>query len=72
MTFHGTLRPNTKFLNRINLILPVQTASEKYSASLLTQIISSSRRPVSHEGRWPSSRTLGRDAVDAAASGGQV
>jgi hypothetical protein len=23
--------------------------------------------PVPHEGRWPSSRTLGRDAVDAAA-----
>jgi hypothetical protein len=27
------------------------------------------RRPVPEEGRWPSSRTLGRDAVDAAASG---
>ena len=25
--------------------------------------------PVPREGRWPSSRTLGRDAVDAAASG---
>jgi hypothetical protein len=28
-----------------------------------------SRYPVPHEGRWPSSRTLGWDAVDAAASG---
>jgi hypothetical protein len=28
-----------------------------------------SRHPVPVEGRWPSSRTLGRDAVDAAASG---
>jgi len=27
------------------------------------------RRPVPVEGRWPSSRTLGRDAVDAAVSG---
>ena len=27
------------------------------------------RHPVPKEGRWPSSRTLGRDAVDAAASG---
>jgi len=27
------------------------------------------RYPVPSEGRWPSSRTLGRDAVDAAASG---
>ena len=26
-------------------------------------------RPVLREGRWPSSRTLGWDAVDAAASG---
>jgi hypothetical protein len=26
-------------------------------------------RPVPIEGRWPSSRTLGWDAVDAAASG---
>jgi hypothetical protein len=25
-------------------------------------------RPVPKEGRWPSSRTLGRDAVDAAMS----
>src|SRR5258705_13948003 len=29
------------------------------------------RRSVPEEGRWPSSRTLGRDAVDAAASGGR-
>jgi hypothetical protein len=28
-----------------------------------------SRHPVPVEGRWPSSRTLGRDALDAAASG---
>jgi hypothetical protein len=28
-----------------------------------------SRHPVPVEGRWPSSRTLGRDAVDAAVSG---
>jgi hypothetical protein len=28
-----------------------------------------SRHPVPQEGRWPSSRTLGRDAVDAAALG---
>src|ERR1035437_6177233 len=30
------------------------------------------RRSVPEEGRWPSSRTLGRDAVDAAASGTRV
>jgi hypothetical protein len=29
------------------------------------------RRLILHEGRWPSSRTLGWDAVDAAASGAQ-
>jgi hypothetical protein len=40
MASHGALRPNTDFLNRINLIPPVQTPSEKYSASLPTQIIS--------------------------------
>jgi hypothetical protein len=27
--------------------------------------------PVPKEGRWPSSRTLGREAVDATASGAQ-
>jgi hypothetical protein len=30
------------------------------------------RRLIPHEGRWPSSRTLGWDAVDAAASGAQA
>ncbi len=34
--------------------------------------IHNSRHPVPREGRWPSSRTLGRDAVDAAASGAQA
>ena len=37
----------------------VSTANHPYNA----------RHPVPEEGRWPSSRTLGRVAVDAAASG---
>jgi len=46
---------------------------KKYSAFAVGQIIStSSRYPVPLEGRWPSSRTLGQDAVDAAASSANV
>jgi hypothetical protein len=36
--FHGALRPITNFLNRINLFLPVQSLSEKYSPSHFPQI----------------------------------
>jgi hypothetical protein len=50
----------------------VQPPLQIYSALLVGQIISTnSRHPVPQEGRWPSSQTLGRDAVDATASGAQ-
>ena len=53
-----------------NQQIPVQPSFKKYSAMLVGQIISTSlRHPVPQEGRWPSSQTLGWDAVDAAASG---
>src|ERR1700737_4415684 len=53
-------------------IFSVQPCCEKYFAFAVGQIISRTpRHPGPQEGRWPSSRTLGRDAVDAAASGAQ-
>jgi hypothetical protein len=55
--------------HNFKLICPVQFRSQKYSASLPPQITSTNRPSRPAQGRWPSSRTLGRDAVDAAASG---
>jgi hypothetical protein len=51
------------------LICPsVESPLQKYFAFAVGQIISTdSRHPVPQEGRWPSSQTLGWDAVDAAA-----
>jgi hypothetical protein len=52
------------------VICPVQSRPQKYSASSQTQITHTTPAiPSREEGRWPSSRTLGRVAVDAAASG---
>ena len=52
------------------LICPVQPRPQKYSTSSRPQItLTTSAIPSREEGRWPSSRTLGRVAVDAAASG---
>jgi len=70
------LRITANLSSRFNVIcptgksdFPVQPFSKKFSTLLVGQIIStSSRHPVPREGRWPSSRTLGRVAVDAAAS----
>src|SRR5260370_1890932 len=64
------MRREMIFSRQINVICPVQSplakifrlrrrANQKYNL----------RRLIPHEGRWPSSRTLGWDAVDAAASG---
>src|SRR5260370_22128856 len=66
------MRREMIFSRQINVICPVQSplakifrlrrrANQKYN----------SRRLIPHEGRWPSSRTLGWDAVDAAASGAE-
>jgi hypothetical protein len=63
------LRQNVDLFSRINVICPVQSALQKYFASLVGQIKTINCAVLSREeGRWPSSRTLGRDAVDAAAS----
>ena len=63
------LQQSANLLSRINVIWVVQSPHEKYFACAVGQITSTSfSHPVSQEGRWPSSRTLGRDAVDAAAS----
>ena len=64
------LRQCAIFLCNFKLICPVQSRLQKYSASRLTQITPTTPAiPSREEGRWPSSRTLGRVAVDAAASG---
>src|SRR5215216_6283015 len=48
----------------------LQAWLQKYSVSRWTQItLTTPAIPSREEGRWPSSRTLGRVAVDAAASG---
>jgi hypothetical protein len=63
------LRQCAIFRNNFKLICPVQRPQQKYSASRETQITPTSQAiPSREEGRWPSSRTLGRVAVDAAAS----
>jgi hypothetical protein len=52
------------------VIFPVQSSLKKYTSSRATQItLTNPAIPSREEGRWPSSRTLGRVAVDAAASG---
>jgi len=62
------LRETANLLDRINLICPVQSFSKKYFASLFPQITSISPVILSHmRGVSRSSRTLVRDAVDAAA-----
>jgi hypothetical protein len=64
------LRAKSSLLSRIKLILVVQSALQKYSASQLTQITSISMHPASHRGAFRDrhGRRV-RDAVDAAASG---
>jgi|SRR6478609_7114642 hypothetical protein len=67
------VRGRAVFCNALKVICAVQSGLQKYSAFAVGQISSTSlRHPVPKEGRWPSSRTLGRDAVDAAASGALV
>jgi hypothetical protein len=64
------LREKTIFCCNFNVICPVQSPPKKYTSSRETQItLTTPAIPSRLEGRWPSSRTLGRDAVDAAASG---
>ena len=63
-------RHSANFRNDFKLICSVQSHPQKYSASRETQITPTTPAiPSREEGRWPSSRTLGRVAVDAAASG---
>ena len=63
------VRAQVNFFNRINVIWVVQTFAEKYSAFRIPQIsvITIASRPT-ERGVSRSSRTLGRDAVDAAVS----
>jgi hypothetical protein len=64
------VRVHANFPSNFKAIPHVQTGSKKYSAFHVGQINFIPRAiPSRSEGRWPSSRTLGRDAVDAAASG---
>ena len=66
----SALRDCAIFSSNFKLICPVQSRPQKYSASWQTQITPTTPAiPSREEGRWPSSRTLGRVAVDAAASG---
>jgi hypothetical protein len=54
------------FLNRIKLMLPVQSSLQKYSCSLSTQITSTSSAVlVPHKGRLEIVTNAGQDAVDA-------
>jgi hypothetical protein len=59
-------RGGDKFPFDFNLIPPVQSSSQKYFCSLLTQITSTSTAvPPSPEGRIAIVTDVGRDAVDA-------
>jgi hypothetical protein len=59
------LREKRNLVNPFKLIWAVQSCQQKYSASPLTQISGIRFPSCSEKGRWPSSRTLERDAVDA-------
>jgi hypothetical protein len=66
-------RSRVIFRNHFKPICLVQFRLQKDSAFAVGQIISTSSPILSrYKGRWPSSRTLGQDAVDAAASGANV
>jgi hypothetical protein len=73
-SFHDETHPaipraERKLLKRINVIWPVQSHLQKYSASRFTQISSLIRAVPSHsEGRLAIVMDAGRDAVDVAAS----
>jgi hypothetical protein len=63
------LRQKTNFASRFKLIWVVQSGAKKHSILLVGQIIGIIRASCSlEEGRWPSSRTLEREAVDATAA----
>jgi len=64
-----TVRLKANLLKRLNLICPVQSRFQKNPLPVLPKSNLHHSPFRSEEGRWPSSRTLGRDAVDAAASG---
>ena len=57
------------FRNNFNVICPSSLARKNILLRAPPNHPYKSRHPVPLEGRWPSSRTLGRVAVDAAASG---
>ena len=62
------VRAKTDFLNAFNVIWPVQSSRQKYSASFSSQIKSISVAIPSHsEGRFANVTDAGRDAVDATA-----
>src|SRR6476660_9139002 len=66
----GDFLERSIFASNFKVICPVQSRPQKYSASRETQITLTHPAILSRlEERWPSSRTLGRVAVDAAASG---
>jgi hypothetical protein len=66
----GDFLERSIFASNFKVICPVQSRPQKYTSSPLPQItLTHPAIPSRLEGRWPSSRTLGRVAVDAAALG---
>jgi hypothetical protein len=62
------MRDETKFLNPINVICPVQPALQKYTSSRRPQISPTTPLvPARQEGRIAIVTDVGRNAVDAAA-----
>ena len=62
-------RVKSNFSSRINVIWVVESHLKKYSGFPKSQISFITPAVLSfREGRWPSSRTLGRDAVDASSA----
>jgi hypothetical protein len=59
------LRVKSNLLNRINLICPVQSPLQKYFASPVGQIISTTPAVLSRRGALRNVINAGRDAVDA-------
>jgi hypothetical protein len=61
------VRAKVDFLRQFKLIGRVQSRRQKITFRK-SEIVVPCAIPSHQEGRWPSSRTLGRDAVDAAAA----
>jgi hypothetical protein len=66
------LRGQTNFTSKINVICPVQSFLQKYSAGAVGQIRGTGSRVLSHRGALANVINAGGDAVDAGSAVGRT